>query len=91
MKFGIFDHIERRRAVPLDQQYRDRLEWVAQAAQAGFHCYHVAKHRKVEQAYRDALCESNPPQSLFDAMHGMGSEGDVSLRSSLTYDVSRMH
>jgi alkanesulfonate monooxygenase SsuD/methylene tetrahydromethanopterin reductase-like flavin-dependent oxidoreductase (luciferase family) len=22
----------------------DRLEWVAQAAQAGFHCYHVAEH-----------------------------------------------
>ena len=44
MKFGIFDHLERRRDVSLDQQYRDRLEWVAQAEQAGFHCYHVAEH-----------------------------------------------
>jgi alkanesulfonate monooxygenase SsuD/methylene tetrahydromethanopterin reductase-like flavin-dependent oxidoreductase (luciferase family) len=44
MKFGIFDHLERRRDVPLDQQYRERLELVAQADQAGFHCYHVAEH-----------------------------------------------
>ena len=44
IKFGIFDHLERRRDVPLDQQYRDRLEWVAQAEAAGFHCYHVAEH-----------------------------------------------
>lgn len=42
VKFGIFDHLERRRDVPLDHQYRDRLEWVVQAEQAGFHCYHVA-------------------------------------------------
>jgi alkanesulfonate monooxygenase SsuD/methylene tetrahydromethanopterin reductase-like flavin-dependent oxidoreductase (luciferase family) len=44
MKFGIFDHLERRRDVPLDQQYRDRLDFVAQAEQSGFHCYHVAEH-----------------------------------------------
>ena len=31
VKFGIFDHLERRRDVSLDQQYRDRLEWVTQA------------------------------------------------------------
>jgi alkanesulfonate monooxygenase SsuD/methylene tetrahydromethanopterin reductase-like flavin-dependent oxidoreductase (luciferase family) len=44
LRFGIFDHLERRRDVPLEQQYRERLELVAQADQAGFHCYHVAEH-----------------------------------------------
>ncbi len=44
LKFGIFDHLERLPNVPLDQQYRDRLEWVAKADQAGFYGYHVAEH-----------------------------------------------
>ena len=38
MKFGIFDHIERRRDVPTDQQYRERLELIAQADQGGLYC-----------------------------------------------------
>ncbi len=29
MKIGIFDHLERRRDVPLDQKYQDRLDLVA--------------------------------------------------------------
>ena len=29
LKFGIFDHLERLRDVPIDQQYRDRLKLVA--------------------------------------------------------------
>ncbi len=44
LQFGIFDHLERRRDVPLEQQYRERLELVAQADRAGFYCYHVAEH-----------------------------------------------
>jgi alkanesulfonate monooxygenase SsuD/methylene tetrahydromethanopterin reductase-like flavin-dependent oxidoreductase (luciferase family) len=44
LRFGIFDHLERRRDVPLEEQYRERLELVAQADRAGFHCYHVAEH-----------------------------------------------
>jgi alkanesulfonate monooxygenase SsuD/methylene tetrahydromethanopterin reductase-like flavin-dependent oxidoreductase (luciferase family) len=44
MKFGIFDHIERLPDVPIDQQYRDRLELVAQAEKGGFYGYHVAEH-----------------------------------------------
>ena len=44
MKFGIFDHLERRRDVGLAQQYQERLKLVAQADIAGFHCYHVAEH-----------------------------------------------
>ena len=27
LKFGIFDHLERLRDIPIDQQYRDRLNW----------------------------------------------------------------
>ncbi len=44
MKFGIFDHVERRRDVPLDQQYRERLDLLAQADRAGFYSYHLAEH-----------------------------------------------
>ena len=44
MKFGIFDHLERRRDVGLAQQYQERLILVTQADIAGFHCYHVAEH-----------------------------------------------
>ena len=58
MKFGIFDHLERRRDVPLDQQYRDRLDLVAQADQAGFHCYHVAEH------HHSPLCMA-PNQAVY--------------------------
>jgi alkanesulfonate monooxygenase SsuD/methylene tetrahydromethanopterin reductase-like flavin-dependent oxidoreductase (luciferase family) len=58
VKFGIFDHLERRRDVPLDHQYRDRLEWVAQAEQAGFHCYHVAEH------HHSPLCLA-PNQAIY--------------------------
>ena len=44
MKFGIFDHVERRDDVPLDRQYADRLELLAQADKGGIYCYHVAEH-----------------------------------------------
>jgi alkanesulfonate monooxygenase SsuD/methylene tetrahydromethanopterin reductase-like flavin-dependent oxidoreductase (luciferase family) len=50
LRFGIFDHLKRRRDVPLDQQYRERLELVTQADRTGFHCYHVAEH------HHSALC-----------------------------------
>jgi alkanesulfonate monooxygenase SsuD/methylene tetrahydromethanopterin reductase-like flavin-dependent oxidoreductase (luciferase family) len=58
MKFGIFDHLERRRDVPLDQQYRDRLALVAQADRSGFHCYHVAEH------HHSPLCLA-PSQAVY--------------------------
>jgi hypothetical protein len=71
VKFGIFDYIERRRDMPLDHQYRDRLEWVAQAEQAGFHCYHVAKH------HQSPLCLA-PNQAVYLADTG---EEAAALRS----------
>lgn len=44
MKFGIFDHVERRRDVPLDQQYGERLELLALADRSGIYGYHAAEH-----------------------------------------------
>lgn len=44
MKFGIFDHVEQRRDVPLDRQYSDRIELLMQADRGGIYGYHVAEH-----------------------------------------------
>lgn len=41
--FGIFDHLERR-DIPLEQLYRERLQLLEAADEAGFFCYHLAEH-----------------------------------------------
>ena len=47
MKFGVFDHVDRRaRAAdetPINVLYEERLKMVAAAEQAGFYAYHVAE------------------------------------------------
>jgi alkanesulfonate monooxygenase SsuD/methylene tetrahydromethanopterin reductase-like flavin-dependent oxidoreductase (luciferase family) len=43
MKFGIFDHLDRRDE-PLSKFYDDRLKLAAAADAAGFYSYHVAEH-----------------------------------------------
>lgn len=43
MKFAVFDHMDRA-AVPLAQQYEDRLQLAEAYERAGFHAYHVAEH-----------------------------------------------
>ena len=43
MRFGIFDHVERRNDVGQAQQYEERLQFAATADAAGFYCYHVAE------------------------------------------------
>ena len=43
VRFGIFDHLERR-DVPLDQLYEERLQLLAAADAAGIYCYHLAEH-----------------------------------------------
>lgn len=58
LAFGIFDHQERRPDVPLDQQYRERLELLAAADQLGFWGYHLAEH------HQSPLCMA-PSQSVF--------------------------
>ena len=43
MRFGIFDHMERRDQ-PLSELYEDRLNMVEAAEALGFWCYHKAEH-----------------------------------------------
>lgn len=58
MKFGIFDHLERRHDCDLTQQYEERLQLMAQADEAGIYGYHVAEH------HHSPLCLA-PNQSVF--------------------------
>ena len=44
-QFGIFDHLERRPEISLDQQYEERLELLARADALGFYAYHLAEHQ----------------------------------------------
>src|SRR2546423_9323143 len=43
IKFGVFDHIERR-GDSLERLYQGRLELLREYDAAGFHAYHVAEH-----------------------------------------------
>lgn len=43
MKFGIFDHLDRRDE-PLQQYFNERLAFTAAAEKAGFYGYHIAEH-----------------------------------------------
>src|ERR1700685_2338932 len=58
MKFGIFDHLERRHDCDLTQQYEERLQLMAQADAPGTTAYHIAEHR------HSPLCLA-PNQSVF--------------------------
>ena len=48
MKFGVFDHVDRREQAadetPINELYEERLKMVEAAEQAGFYAYHVAEH-----------------------------------------------
>ena len=44
MRFGIFDHLERRADVSLAQQYEERMQLLQLAEDAGIYGYHVAEH-----------------------------------------------
>jgi len=45
MKFGVFDHIDRRE-IPIHALYRDRLNFAEAADEAGFYGYHIAEHHQ---------------------------------------------
>ena len=45
MRFGIFDHLERRHDCDLTQPYEERLQLMAQADEAGIYGHHIAEHR----------------------------------------------
>jgi alkanesulfonate monooxygenase SsuD/methylene tetrahydromethanopterin reductase-like flavin-dependent oxidoreductase (luciferase family) len=44
IEFGIWDHFERRRDVPVEQQYQEKITLLRQAEGLGYYCYHVAEH-----------------------------------------------
>ena len=44
MKFGVFDHMDVSSAVPLAQQYEERLKLIEAYDRSGFFCYHLAEH-----------------------------------------------
>ena len=43
MQFGIFDHVDRADR-PLAQQLDERINYIVEAENLGFYCYHVAEH-----------------------------------------------
>ena len=58
--FGIFDHIEDIPGTPTQQLFRDRLELIRLADEAGFESFHLAEH------HGSGLCLA-PNQELFIA------------------------
>ena len=58
--FGLFDHIEGIPGTPTHQLFRDRLDLITTADQAGFASYHIAEHHASD------LCLA-PNQDLFIA------------------------
>jgi alkanesulfonate monooxygenase SsuD/methylene tetrahydromethanopterin reductase-like flavin-dependent oxidoreductase (luciferase family) len=58
VQFGIFDHIEGIPGTSMSQLFRDRLDLVKMADQAGFHAYHLAEHHGTD------LCMA-PNQEIF--------------------------
>jgi alkanesulfonate monooxygenase SsuD/methylene tetrahydromethanopterin reductase-like flavin-dependent oxidoreductase (luciferase family) len=44
MDFGIFDHVERKKDLPLAETYRERRTLAKLADEAGCYCYHVSEH-----------------------------------------------
>lgn len=57
-RFGIFDHMEDIPGTPTSRLFKDRLELIRTADQAGFHGYHLAEHHGGE------LCLA-PSQEVF--------------------------
>ena len=58
LRFGIFDHMERRDDVSLAKQFDERLELLARADELGFYGYHLAEH------HQEPLSQA-PSQSVF--------------------------
>jgi alkanesulfonate monooxygenase SsuD/methylene tetrahydromethanopterin reductase-like flavin-dependent oxidoreductase (luciferase family) len=44
VEFGIWDHFENRRDVPVEQQYAEKIALLREAERLGFSGYHVAEH-----------------------------------------------
>ena len=59
--FGIFDHIEDIPGTPTHQLFKDRLDLIKQADDAGFAGFHLAEHHGSD------LCMA-PNQEVFDVL-----------------------
>ena len=70
-KFGVFDHIENIPGTPTSQLFKDRLELIRMADQAGFVGYHFAEHHGSD------LCMA-PSQELFIAAASQATD-DIRL------------
>jgi alkanesulfonate monooxygenase SsuD/methylene tetrahydromethanopterin reductase-like flavin-dependent oxidoreductase (luciferase family) len=44
VRFGVWDHFERRAGIPLDQQFQQKIELLQEAERLGFVGYHIAEH-----------------------------------------------
>ncbi len=58
LRFGMFDHMERRDDVSLGRQFEERLELLSRADALGFYGYHLAEH------HQEPLSQA-PSQSVF--------------------------
>ena len=70
IEFGLFDWIDRSTA-PLHQLYKERLQLLTAADQAGFFCYHLAEHHARHGAIagvvprrRNTANQADPPLGL---------------------------
>ena len=75
MKFGIFDHIDRRE-IPIHALYRDRLNFAEAADKAGFYGYHIAEHHQTPlgmapspNVYLAALAERTKRMRVASMVH----------------------
>jgi alkanesulfonate monooxygenase SsuD/methylene tetrahydromethanopterin reductase-like flavin-dependent oxidoreductase (luciferase family) len=59
LQFGVFDHIEHLKDVPLERLYRERLDQVEALDQARFYAYHLAEH------HSPSLHSMAPAQNVF--------------------------
>jgi alkanesulfonate monooxygenase SsuD/methylene tetrahydromethanopterin reductase-like flavin-dependent oxidoreductase (luciferase family) len=44
VRFGVWDHFERRAGIPLDQQFQQKIKLLQEAEELGFVGYHIAEH-----------------------------------------------
>jgi alkanesulfonate monooxygenase SsuD/methylene tetrahydromethanopterin reductase-like flavin-dependent oxidoreductase (luciferase family) len=75
MKFGIFDHIDRREG-PIHALYRDRLNFAEACDKAGFYGYHIAEHHQTPlgmapspNVYLAALAERTKRMRVASMVH----------------------
>ena len=69
MKFGIFDHLEQRRGVPLAELYEERLKLIEQAERTGTDCWPTAEHRRLHKENASAFPPGNDVEVRVPSQH----------------------